>query len=1156
MKIFIKQVFFQQINLKFMKVTVFLILCNLFTLHASTVFSQNNVTMKGDNIPLKSALVQIENEAQVKFVYRDETISNFNVNFDFRNSTIEETLNVLLNGTGNTYRPLDNNLIVITPIESAKQGITVTGTVTDNSGALPGVNVTVKGAAIGVVTDVNGKYQITVPDADAVLVFSFVGYITTDIPVGTQRVIDIVLPEDTQQIEEVVVTAMGIKKERKALGYSVQDIKAEELMKNKTANILNSLSGKIAGVNITQTSGGAGAGANIILRGGTSLERDNQPLFVVDGIIYDNSTSINGNSGFDGAQSTNSTYSNRVMDINPEDIENMTVLKGPAASALYGSRAAAGVIVITTKKGSEGTVQVNVNSKFISQWVNRLPEQQNQFKRGRYDSSGSLYEGDATTTMGSWGAPFSNTDKIYDNLGSFYKPSNVWDNSMNISGGTQNTTYYFSASNFKQTGVVPESDYEKTTFRFNGEQKMGKLTVGTNVAYSVANQNSSLTSGGLYGANGEGAIQSALIWPRDLDMNRWLNEDGSKYRLFPSELIQNDYDNPYWILNKMPRTDKTNRLTGSIRASLEITDWWNVIYTAGIDRYDQFTSRFSAPQSGISLIYQKGYLAENDRKFEYLSSNLMTNFHKQVSDFNFNLLLGTLAENTEINYDGRRAWNFIIPGFYAVTNVDKTNLEIAQSKTQKRMVGAYGEFRVDYKNIVYLTVTGRNDWTSTLPLDSRSYFYPSVSGSFVFTELLPKNDILSFGKVRASWAKVGKDAAAYVTNTYVNPPEFTTFDSGNGLGIRDEWTRGNTYLVPEITESIEFGVDLKFLKGRLNVEYTYYQGKSINQLLQPRMSQTTGFILLWTNAGNIQNKGMELTISGKPVETRDFVWDVTFNASGNRGKVDDLLPGLEILYVTDVQVGNAKAASFNKGNFMAISGSEWRRSPDGHLVVDANTGMPLNDGLVTHEIGNREPTVFGGLNNSLTYKNWNFSFLFEYRIGGHVYNGTDYYLTEMGMSKRSADRNKLEITGVVQTGEDADKKPIYSAPQTFTYDADQMYSIRGQQQSGRYIINDLYWRDAYLKESSIFMTKTNLLRLRSVSLSYTLPQHLLSKQRFIKGLTATVTGSNLLLWTNYKGMDPETSAAGSGAVGSSSVGIDYCGIPALSGISFGLNLKF
>jgi TonB-linked SusC/RagA family outer membrane protein len=1043
----------------------------------------------------------------------------------------------------------------VSPTIEQQQNRTVTGTVKDAYGEpLIGVSVSIQGANQGVVTDVNGQYSIQVQGNNQSLRFSYVGY--KIVTLATDRnVIDVTLEEDALSLDEVVVTAMGIKKEKKALGYSVQDMGAEEISKNKTANILNSLSGKIAGVNITQTSGGAGAGANIILRGGTSLERDNQPLFVVDGIIYDNSTSINGNSAFDGAQSTNSTYSNRVMDINPDDIENLSVLKGPAAAALYGSRAAAGVVLITTKKGSEGTAQVSFNSKFQSNWANRLPEQQNKYKRGRYDSTGSLYEGEATTTMSSWGAPFAAGETIYDNLGSFYQPSNVWDNSVNVSGGGKNNSFYFSASNYDQTGIVPESDYNKTTFRFNGEQKYGKLKVGANVAYSLAEQNSSLTSGGLYNSSGEGAIQAASIWPRDLDMTHWLNEDGSKYRLFPSELIQTDYDNPYWILNKMPRIDKTNRLTANLRLDFDITNWWNVAYVVGIDRYDQHTSRFSAPESGISLEYQKGLLAENDRNYEYITSNLMTNFHKQISDFDLNLLLGTTSESTEIDYNGRRAWNFIIPDFYAVTNVNKTDLAIAQSKTQKRLVGAYGEFRASWKNLLYLTVTGRNDWTSTLPIDNRSYFYPSVSGSFVFTEVLPQIDILSFGKVRASWARVGKDAAAYVTNTYVNPPEYTTYDNGNGLGIRDEWTRGNPYLVPEITQSQEYGFDLKFLNNRIGLEYTYYQNKSINQLLQPRMSQATGFILLMTNAGVIVNNGMEATITGKPIQTKDFSWDITLNVSGNRGKVEGLLPGLEILYVTDAQVGNAKAASFNGGKFMAISGSEWTRSSEGYLVVDENTGMPLNDGQTTHEIGNREPTLFGGLNNSLTYKNWNLSFLFEYRIGGDVYNGTDYYLTDNGMSARSVNRDHLSITGVYKTGEDADKNPIYSEPKTYTYDADQMYTIQGQQQSGRYLING-YWQDAYLKESVNFMTNTSWLRLRTISLSYSLPQQLLAKQKVIKGLTATLTGNNLLLFTNYKGMDPETSAAGSGAVGSSSVGIDYCGIPALSGVSFGLNITF
>lgn len=1046
--------------------------------------------------------------------------------------------------------------------ESAEKAvqITVEGQVVDQNGEpLIGVNVLVKGTAKGTSTDFDGRFELDDVDPDAVLVLSYVGYETLEVLVDGRSSLTITMTSDSQMLDEVVVTALGIKKERKALGYAVQDIGSEELMKNKNTNLVNSLSGKIAGVNITQTSGGAGAGASIILRGGTSLERDNQPLFVVDGIIYDNSTSINGNSAFDGAQSTNSVYSNRVMDINPEDIENVSVLKGPAAAALYGSRAAAGVVVITTKRGQEGAATVNFHSRYIANWANRLPEMQSMYKRGGYQQDGILLEGDATTTMGSWGAKFSEGETMYDNIGDFFQNSGTWDNTVSVSGGTATGNFYFSASDYRQDGIIPNSSYDKTTFRLNGEQRYGILKLGANIAYSMSDQLSSLTSGGLYNSGGSGAVQGAYIWPRDLDMNHWLNEDGSKHRLFESELVQNDFDNPYWILNKMPHTNNTKRMTGSFDVNLEITDWWNLTYTLGLDRYTTITDRFAEPGSGIALMYQKGFLSENERTFEYLSSNIMSSFEKKISDFELNLLLGSTAEATQVDYNGRMAWNFIIPGFYSVTNVANIDLQIGQSMMRKRLVGAYGEFRASYRDFAYLTVSGRNDWTSTLPLDNRSYFYPSVSGSFVFTELMPKSDFLTFGKLRASWARVGKDADAYVTNTYVvSPAEYTLYNSGQGVGVRNDWLRGNRELIPEITESRELGLDLRLFNSNLGLELTYYENKSINQLMQPRTSQATGYILMWTNAGTINNKGLEFSAKFSPVENRDFRWDVTLNASGNRGKVDDLLPGLEILYVTDVQVGNAKAASFNQGNFMAISGSKWLRSPEGHLVLNPESGMPTSDGLVTHEIGNREPKLFGGLNNEFQYKNWNLSFLLDYRIGGDIYNGTDYYMTNNGMSARSQDREKLSITGVVKTGEtqgpDGETIPTYSDVQTFEYEAGKMYEIGSQTVSGEHIINNYYWQNAYNLESRNYMVNTNWLRLRNVSLSYTLPAEVLTRLRGIKGVTATFSGTNLFLWTNYKGMDPETSAAGSGAIGSSSVGIDYNGIPALAGVSFGLNV--
>lgn len=1034
---------------------------------------------------------------------------------------------------------------------------TISGKVTNASDgtSMSNVTVAIKGKSISTQTNSDGTFTISAEPGD-ILVFRALGSSESQKLVGNGNVINVALVGREETLDEVVVTAMGIKKEKKALGYSVQEIGSNELMKNKSTNMINSLAGKIAGVNVTQTSGGAGAGASIILRGGTSLQRDNQPLFVVDGVIYDNSTNVNGDSGFDGAQSTNSVYSNRVMDINPEDIENVSVLKGPAAAALYGSRAAAGVILITTKKGKEGTASVSISSRFISNWANRLPEQQNRYKRGEYQIDGKLLDGDATTTMGSWGARAGQDEPMYNNIKDFFKSSSTWDNSASISGGSKNGSFYFSASDFRQNGIIPNSKFDKSTFRFNGEQRYGILKVAGNVSYSIADQLSSLTSGGLYGASGEGAVQGAYIWPRNLDMKHWLNDDGSKYRLFDFQLVQNDFDNPYWILNKMPRTDKTKRFTGSFNANLDITKWWSINYTVGIDRYTTNTNRLTTAGSGVDILYKNGMLSENDRTYEYVSSNFMTNFKKKINDFDFNLMLGTMLENTGVEYNGRKAWNFIIPGFYVPTNAKNTDIAIAQSKVKKRLIGGFGEFRAGYKDIAYVTVTGRNDWTSTLPVENRSYFYPSVSGSLIFTELLPKNDNLTFGKLRASWARVGKDADPYVTNTYVAGAEYTLYNQGQGVGVRNDWLRGNTQLVPEITEAQEYGTDLKFFKNRLGLEFTYYKNSSINQLLQPRTSQTTGYILMWTNAGKITNRGLELSITGSPIKRENFKWDITLNTSRNKGKVEDLLPGMDILYVTDVQVGNAKAASFNQGNFMAISGSQWLRNSAGNLVLNAESGMPTSDGLVTHEIGNREPKLFGGLNNNFQYKNWNLSFLLDYRIGGDIYNGTDYYMTNMGMSARSQDREKLTITGVVKTGENPDKTPIYSDLKTFEYEAGKMYKIGNKDVSGENIINNYYWQGAYNLESANYMTKTNWLRLRSVTLSYSLPSETLKRLKGIKGVTATLTGTNLWLWTNYKGMDPETSAAGSGAIGSSSVGIDYNGIPALSGVSFGLNVTF
>lgn len=1033
-------------------------------------------------------------------------------------------------------------LILITGSVMA-QGIKVTGKVVDkNNLPLIGVTVMIDGTRVGVATDADGNYNISAP-ATATLSFSAIGMETLKVAINNRAVVNVTLAESSIFLEDVVVTAMGIKKERKALGYAVQEIKSDEILKNKTSNVINSLSGKIAGVNVTQSSGSAGAGAQIIIRGGTSLERDNQPLFVVDGIIYDNSTPIGGNSGFDGATRGNTTYGNRIMDINPEDIENMSVLKGPAATALYGSRAATGVIVITTKRGQEGKVTASISSKLSTSWVNRYPEQQGLYKRGFYNQAGTFSD----FTMQSWGDKFVTGEPIYNNIENFFQNGTVYDNSVNVSGGTKNSSFFLSASRFDQTGIIPETGFKKSTFRFNGDQKFGKLTVGANVAYSQAYTQKTLTTAGLYNGGGNGAMTAVYAWPRSEDMSKYLNEDGTKYRIFEGlQPLADDMENPYWIVNKNNMYDVTDRLTGALTASFKFAEWLDLSYRAGIDTYNKFDYTFIAPGSAVRETYQKGRLSNASIDYEFLTSNLILNANKKIGDFDLNLLLGQTIEDTRTKNDGIHGYNFITPGFYSFGNINNADKFYQTTSSEKRLMGLYGEFRAAYKNIAYLTVTGRNDWTSTLPSSNWSYFYPSVGGSFVFSELLPKNDILSFAKVRGSIARVGKDTDPYATSTILWAPR--TFLAGTGVG--NNWTRGNPYLMPEITESLELGLEARFFNGRLGFDYTYYRNESKNQITSPRLGQSTGYILLSVNVGKIINKGMELSINAIPVQTKDLSWDVTLNLAGNRGSVSDLLTGQDVLYVTDVQYGNAKAASFNNGVFFGISGSTWSRDEKGNVILDWSTGMPISDNSTTKFVGNRETSFTGGLNNSFQYKNFNLSFLLDIRVGGDIFNGTDYYMTSLGMSKRSLDRETLSLAGVA-------KNPATNnyEVKSVSYQANQMYTIGTTQQSGADMIRK-FWTTYYPLEVANYLTKTNWLRLRSVSFAYSLPEDIIKKQNIIKGLTITLQGTNLWLLTNYKGMDPETSVAGSGVIGSSSVGIDYAGVPATAGVSLGFNLTF
>ena len=1038
-------------------------------------------------------------------------------------------------------------LIVLLPSKAMAQQRNISGTVkAEDQTPLPGVTISVKNTNRITQTDTNGDFSIQAAPGET-LVITYVGYTAQELKIANGTVFPVTLRVSGNNMSEVVVTALGVKRERKALGYSVSELSAQELMKNKNTNVVNSLAGKVPGVNITQFGGSAGAGASITIRGGTSTSegRQNQPLFIVDGIIYDNSTTVTGNTGTDGLSRSNTTYSNRIMDINPEDIESLSILKGAAAAALYGSRAADGVVIITTKKGAEGKVTVNVNSKVSTSWANKLPEAQTVFGAGIYSSNGVL---STTNTYSSWGSKIPTDSTIYDNIGNFFQKGTIYDNNVNVSGGTKNGSFYLSGSNFRQTGIVPGTQYEKTTFRFNGEQKYGRLTLNANAAYSNANIDRTLTTSGLYGS-GVGSMQSLYNWPQTYNIKNYINPDGTQHRIYAGTLaLESDIDNPYWIINQDNLTSNTRRFTGGVSGNFKMTSWWDVTGRLGYDQYSTNDYTFIAPGSAVAPLYQNGRLSKDLVDYTYITTTFMSNFHKSFGDFDAHLMVGTTQESFTTLNQNHWGYNFNTPGTYSFNTMASTNKFFTDATTKRRLVGAYGEVGVSWKDLVYLTATGRNDWSSTLPVENQSYFYPSVSGSFVFTNLLPRNTILSFGKLRASWARVGKDANPYATLTYVNPP----ITIGSFTGVGNQYYSGNPTLIPEIQNSWEIGGEFRFLNGRVGLDYTYYNSETQNQIGQPRLAQSGGFIFSTLNSGSVLNKGMEIQVTGKPIVQKDFSWDAMLNFSYNQGRLGAFIPGVAYFYPTDAQFGTVKAASIPNSYFLGMTGQPYLREVDskgqeianGRYQVDPSTGLyKLNANNPV--VGNREPDFIGGFNNTFRYKRLSLSFLLDLRKGGDVFNGTEYFMVLNGLSKNTLlnDRKSVTVTGVnSSTGAAFDQ----------TYTSGQSYTIGTTTRTGDYMIQQ-YWQN-YAANSYNFITSVNWLKLRSLSLTYDFSS-VLKNQKVIRGISATAVGTNLYTWTNYKGMDPEVSAAG-GTGGSGSQGIDYLGVPAVASFTFGINITF
>lgn len=1002
--------------------------------------------------------------------------------------------------------------ILILATHAYAQEVTVTGQVTsaEDGLPLPGVSVKIKGSNVFDLTNQNGMYSIKVGQ-ESVLIFNYIGSLQEERKVGSLRVINVQLKADSKVLNEVVVTAFGVKQEVRGLGFSTQSVKAKEIVDSKQPNLVNALQGKVAGVQITNSSGSAGASSNIMIRGGSSLSGNNQPLFVVDGIPVDNTTPLSQG----GLGAGTAPASNRAIDINPDDIESITILKGPAAAALYGIRAASGAIVVTTKKGSGGSARINYQNTFSLDNVNRLPTLQDKYKQGDQ----GVYN---ATASDSWGPAFAPGEQIYDNLGNFFSTAFAQNHDISVSGSSEQTRYFTSASLLDQGSIVDNSDFKRKSFRLNADTKIGeKLTVGGSANY-VRTDRSYVPQGS---ANG---VMGALYWPRNEDMKNYLNPNGTQ-RVFNVA----DNDNPYWTIQNKPIINNINRVIAIGNIDYNPYSFLNISYRLGTDYYSENFKSITMPGT-LESTAVRGAIAQTSGDNQITTSTIIVTGKKTIAkDFKLSLALGQNLESASNRNTTSSAVRFIDPTFPSINNTVAADRTVSERLYRRRIFGLFGDFTADWKGMAYINLRARNDWSSTLPVTDNSFFYPSVSGALIITDILrewglkPNDNTFSYGKIRAAYSEVGKDAPAHVTTTSLASVTNTFTINPRGFITNANNPFGNPTLVPEFTKAFEIGTDLRFLKNRIGIDVTYYNSKSSNQILATRVPPSSGAFLTYLNGGSIKNEGVEFVFNAQAITNPNFKWSVDLNFAKNTSIVKGLPGTLDRIELSDawVSANAAQGAAFLNGSLFGINGNVWKRNSSGQLLL-ANNGYPQVQTALTN-IGDRNPDFTTGITNTFTYKKLSFAFMVDVRVGGKVYNATENSLVRSGLSTKTLDRGTKVFDGVIES---TGVKNTIAVPLTQNY-----------------------YQTIYANHGYDFVEDGGWYRLRYATLNYKMPAKLLEKIK-VKGLDFTVTGRNLLLITNYSGVDPEVSGSGAGVGGSGSFGFDNLGIPATRGVDFGLRL--
>ncbi|MBA6153224.1 SusC/RagA family TonB-linked outer membrane protein [Gelidibacter maritimus] len=1019
---------------------------------------------------------------------------------------------------------------------------TVKGVVVDaaSSLGLPGVSVVVKGTSTGTTTDFDGNYSIDVPSGEGILQFSYVGFTTQEIAINGQSTINVSLVEDVSQLDEVVVTALGIKRERKSLGYAVQEVKGEAISEARETNVANALSGKIAGIQVIKGSNGPASSSKIVLRGNSSLTGDNQPLIVVDGVPMDNFTGADNNDFFNPSPD----MGNGLGDLNPDDIETMTVLKGASAAALYGSRAGNGVILITTKTGTARKglgITFSATTGFERLFIE--PELQSQFGQGDlgvYEEISKLSWGpkiEGQSVVDWEGNP--TTLRAYDNLGNFYDGGFNQTYSLSFQQQvTDGTSLYTSASYLNDDSNIPGSTLERLNLTTRAVTKFGeskRWTTDVKVQYI----NTKAGNRPLNGLNNNNAYGTVAQLPRSVDITQFRNttDEFGKMRWFVSE----NAENPYWSAQNRLSNDARDRflLNGSIK--YDITDWLSAEARAGADIYTTTTESklYSGSPGNNTGRYSFGKESFIEKNFSFL---LMAAQDDIIGKFGGSATIGGNIMGRNSNYINGNSGELVVPNLFSLNNgVDSPSVN--QGRTERRTNSIYGTFQINYDGFLFLDFTGRNDWSSTLSKENRSFFYPSISTSFVFTDMIRKAGSelpgwLTFGKIRASYATVGNDLEPYkLYNSY-----WIGNDSNGNITAGTNNTLFNPDLKSELIKSQEIGFEARFFNNRLGLDFAWYKSNATNQLIELPLDPFSGYNAKMVNAGDVQNTGVELSLNARIVDNPEgFSWDASLNYSTNKNTIESLADD-----VTQYRLGgfdNLEVLAVERGGYGEIWGTKYKRVEDqnspyfGQIVVDAS-GRPEVAGAdgEKFKLGNQQPDYMLGFANNFTYKNLSLGFLIDARVGGEIFSGTNHALQEAGTAAITVvdgERADIVVDGVVSDGTGG-------------------YTVNSTGISPR-----LYWEHIATKSGNLGINEANIydatnVRLRNVNINYTIPKDWLGDSG-IQNLKVGLSANNVwMLKNNLNGVDPESVFATS----TNATGFEYLSPPTTSSIFLNLSVSF